>query len=105
LAIGRTPRAVKSALKINYASTKIINPANEAQYADNAYVLKHVVGIDTSDLFIARTGVHGANDLVWVGQAANYAAKLSSPPDIHAAYITKDVYDAMNAEVKISENR
>jgi hypothetical protein len=39
-------------------------------------------------------------DLVWVGRAANYAAKLSALPDSHPTYITKEVYDVMNAEVK-----
>ena len=33
------------------------------------------LGIDTSKLFVARTGIRKSNDLVWVGRAANYAAK------------------------------
>jgi uridylate cyclase len=63
-------------------------------------VLKHIVGIDTSSLFVAKTGVRGANDLVWVGHAANYAAKLSSLPDGYQTYITKEVYDVIVPEVK-----
>ena len=39
---------------------------------------KQSVGIDTSELFVARTGIRRANDLVWVGRAANHAAKLSA---------------------------
>jgi len=49
--------------------------------------------------------VRGANDLVWVGRAANYAAKLSSLPDAFATYITKEVYDAMANEMKIFRRR
>ncbi len=40
------------------------------------------------------------NDLVWVGRAANYAAKLSSLNDRHPIFITADVFDTMLDEVK-----
>ncbi len=69
--------AATTALKINYAAKQIINPAITAQYPKTSYAVKHVVGVDTSKLLVARTGVRGANDLVWVGRAANYAAKLN----------------------------
>lgn len=59
--------AVRTALKINHAVSFIINPAKGLQYPNETYALKHVVGIDSSKLFVARTGVRGANDLVWVG--------------------------------------
>lgn len=61
--------AAKSALKINYAVTPIINPEIKDKYSDIAYTMRHAVGIDISKVFIARTGVRGANDLVWVGRA------------------------------------
>jgi class 3 adenylate cyclase len=93
--------AVRAALKINGAVINIINPAIKAQYSDSDFVLKHVVGIDTSLLHVARVGVHGDNDLVWVGRAANYAAKLctlSGTP----TWITKIVYDSLRDETKVS---
>jgi class 3 adenylate cyclase len=96
--------AVKSAMKINYAVNEIVGPALKKQYPNDTYETKHVIGIDTSDLFITRTGVRGANDLVWVGRAANYAAKLATLPDSYATYITSDVYDVMNKSVKFSED-
>lgn len=61
----RNTSAVRSALKIQHAVTYILNPAQEAQYQSTYSPLKHVVGIDTSALFVAKTGVRGANDLVW----------------------------------------
>src|SRR6266481_2350224 len=69
--------AVRCALKIKSAVLEIINPAIKKQY-NSAFTLKQVVGIDTSELLVARTGIRGANDLVWVGHCANHAAKLSS---------------------------
>lgn len=94
--------AVRSALKINYAVQEIINPAKRTQYSSNNYMLKHVVGIDTSDVFISKTGVRGANDLVWVGRAANYAAKLATLPEAYATYITQEVYDEIHQSLKTS---
>ena len=55
-----------------------------------------VIGVDTSKLLVAKTGLRGANDLVWVGRAANYAAKLSALPHAYATYITLEVYSGMN---------
>ncbi len=63
--------AARAALKINFARLHIIHPALKAQYPKTTYELKYVVGVDTSQLFVARTGIRGANDLVWVGRAAN----------------------------------
>jgi class 3 adenylate cyclase len=95
--------AVRSAMMINYAVLEIIMPAKKTQYKDNGYELKQVVGIDTSELLITKTGVRGANDLVWVGRAANHAAKLTALPDSHSSYISSDVYNNMNEQVKTSD--
>lgn len=97
--------AVKTALKLNWACKNIIQPALKNQYANSTYQLKHTVGIDTSDLFVARTGVRGDNDLVWVGRAANWAAKLSDLPDTHPTWITKAIYDNMHDSVKFATDK
>jgi class 3 adenylate cyclase len=97
--------AVRTALKINYARLQIIIPALRKQYATNTYTPYHVVGIDSTKLFVARTGIRGSNDLVWVGRAANYAAKLSALPHAYPTYITAGVYGAMLAEVKVTNGR
>lgn len=95
--------AARTALKINFAVQKIINPAIQSQYPNVGYSVKHVVGIDTSNLFVARTGIRGANDLVWVGRAANYAAKLSARSGL-PTQITNEVYNKLNKNSKFSEN-
>jgi class 3 adenylate cyclase len=92
LGTAKNTSAARTALKINHAATNIINPAIRSQYTSETYLLKHVVGIDSSK-FVARTGVRGANDLVWVGRAANYAAKLAALPDAYTTYITAEVHD------------
>lgn len=94
--------AVKAALKINWAVHNIIRPALKAQYASSQFTLNHVVGIDTSQLRAARIGIHGDNDIVWIGRAANHAAKLTNLSE-KPLWITKAVFDSINEEVKISK--
>jgi class 3 adenylate cyclase len=96
--------AVRTALKINYAVKNIIGPALTAQYPNPNYAIRHVVGVDTSSLLVARTGARGANDLVWVGRAANYAAKLTELDPSYASNITGSVYKIMLDEAKLSDD-
>ena len=96
----KNTQAVRAALKINYAVHKIIRPAITAEYADSTFVLNHVIGIDSTQLRAARIGVKGDSDLVWIGRAANYAAKLTTLSE-KPIWITKAVYDSINAEVKV----
>lgn len=98
----KNTNAATTALKLNWARRNIINPGIKAQYPSVEYQLNHVVGIDTSDLWVSRTGVRGANDLVWVGRAANYAAKLTELSQDWPSRVTADVYQAMLQEAKIS---
>jgi class 3 adenylate cyclase len=91
--------AVRSAMKINYAVENIVRPAIKRQYPTTDFVLRHTVGVDCSKLLVARVGVRNDNDLVWVGRAANYAAKLSALNDF-PLFITADVFDHMNQEAK-----
>lgn len=95
----KNTNAVRAAMKINNAVIKIIRPAISVQYPDRNFTLNHVVGVDTSQLRAARIGVRGYNDLVWVGRAANYAAKLTNLSG-YPLWITKAVYDVMNNDVK-----
>ncbi|SRR5258708_1303869 len=97
--------AVRTAMKLHWAVRKIIQPALNAQYSTAGFEVKHVVGIDTSSLFAARTGIRGSNDLVWIGRAANYAAKLAALPDSHQKYITQEIYENMSNDVKFSDGQ
>ena len=97
--------AARSALKINYTVTKIINPVLKKCYPNTNYKVRQVVGIDTSNLFVARTGIRKSNDLVWVGRAANYAAKLCSLSSNYPSRLTKAVYNKLDNSVKYSSDR
>jgi class 3 adenylate cyclase len=92
--------AGKTALKINGAVQKILKPAIKAHYPHETYDLRHKVGIDASTIMASRTGVRGNNDLVWVGTAANNAAKLAARGTAYSSYITSAVHGKLNKESK-----
>ena len=94
-----TPAAI-AGLKINFAIQKLINPAFKQHYPDKSLEVKQVVGIDTSAIRAARTGVRGGNDIVWVGRAANYAAKLTNLNLAQRTWVTEDAFSRMADEAK-----
>lgn len=97
----QTTPAARCGLKINYAVNSIINPLLKEIYPDDGTVVKHVVGIDTSPIRAARTGVRGDNDIVWVGRAANYAAKLTELDLAERTWITESAYDRLQEAAKM----
>lgn len=98
----KNTNAVRSSMKIAWTAQNVVQTAIKGFYTTTPFELKQVCGVDTSSLFVAKTGVRGANDLVWVGRAANYAAKLSAMSHGHSKYITEAVYNNMNDSVKFS---
>lgn len=98
-----TPAAI-AGLKINYAVQNIVNPALKKQYPHRSHDVSQVVGIDTSAIRAARTGVRGGNDIVWVGRAANYAAKLTDLDLAERTWITDDAFRRLHDEAKFGGN-
>lgn len=87
--------AVEAALHINYAVNEVIRPAYKAFYGSkSSFDLKHVVGVDSSDLHAVRIGVRTDNDITWVGSAANYAAKMTAKSE-KPIWISKAVYERL----------
>ncbi|WP_428189683.1 adenylate/guanylate cyclase domain-containing protein [Agrobacterium pusense] len=104
LGASKNTSAVKTGLKINWACKHIVQPVKDKFYPANDYRLFHTVGIDTSKILVAKTGVRGSNDLVWVGRAANWAAKLCTLDHSYPTRITKAVYDNMHNEARIGSD-
>lgn len=96
----KNSNAAKCGLQINWASQEVVGPKLASKYPNSSFKLKQRVGIDTSKLFVARTGIRGSNDLVWVGNAANNAAKLAALPPEFPTYITANVYNMLNRSSK-----
>lgn len=95
--------AARTGLQINYAVNEIINPKIRAK-VQTSYVVKQAIGIDRSTLRAVRTGIRGSNDLVWVGMAANAAAKLCALRDGHPTHMTEEVYKNCDQSVIIGGN-
>lgn len=94
--------AAKAALQISYI-TREINSKIKQQYPKTTYQLQHAIGIDSSALFVARTGIRNSNDLVWIGNSANNAAKLCSlASSIYSIFITVSVFNLLNDSAKYS---
>jgi class 3 adenylate cyclase len=93
--------AVRTALKINGAVFDIINPKLVNQYPNEQYRVRHHIGVDTSPLHVSRVGVRNDNDLVWVGRAANHAAKLCAINEPNTTFITEDVFNSMQESAKL----
>ncbi len=83
--------AVSCALELNYAIKKLLQPELEKKWTTD-FKIRHVVGIDTSEIRVARTGVRGDNDLVWIGNSANLAAKLTALSADYPIWITDRVH-------------
>lgn len=97
--------AARAGLKINWAVRDLINPLLAVQYPSSNYQLHQTVGIDTSSLLVARTGIRGSNDLVWVGSAANHAAKLCSLSPDFPTRISSSVYSMLHVSLKKTDDR
>src|SRR6266850_253632 len=101
----KNTNAAKTALKINWAVLNPLKPKVEARYpslGQGGYVLRHCVGVDTSDVLAVRAGIRASNDLVWVGRSPNVAAKLSAARQTpYHSYVTSSVYDVLMDEAKV----
>ncbi len=97
--------AAKTALKINYFFTQILQPRFLDFYKrleNSSFKFAQSVGVDTGTIRVARAGVRNDNDLIWVGKAPNIAAKLSSVRETgFSSYITDDVFKRLNESARL----
>lgn len=103
----KNSNAVRAALAIQWALTKVIHPKLVATWSnfDELWTLDHGIGIDTGEALIVRGGVRDHNDLISIGRAPNLAAKLSEIRGKSASiFITKQVYDRCRADCKTSSD-
>jgi class 3 adenylate cyclase len=113
--IGDTKRtdAAKAAFQMSWFAQKILKPKVDAVFQNNqelseqAFSFDFGIGIDVGKVLIVRGGIRGENnnDLVWVGNATNYAVKLSGlASGDHHIYISEEVYKNMAESSKLGGN-
>jgi adenylate cyclase len=94
--------AAKTALQLSWFVKDVLKPKLDVVFANNQQLkglnFSYGIGIDTGKVLIVRGGMKGENnnDLVWVGNATNYAVKLSNiKEEGYNIYITHGVYSAL----------
>lgn len=101
--------AGKTALNIKWVFDNVLKPKLMAQYEklrDGSLVLDYCTGIASGEVLVVRAGIRGSNDLLWVGRAANIAAKLSDIRNAtHKSFITKDVFNMLREDVKLTDGK
>jgi class 3 adenylate cyclase len=97
----KNSNAAKTGLQITYTVKEVINIKLKEKYEKDPYIVSQVIGIDTSKVFVARTGIRGDNDLVWVGNAANMAAKMCGIRGAgYSTFISNEVFTNLSNETK-----
>jgi class 3 adenylate cyclase len=95
--------AVDAACHISGIVEDIVQPELDSMYGAGSYTVNQKIGIDRSELLVANTGIRGNNDYVWVGTAANNAAKLAALKRGYTTYITHDVFSVLTpANLKVA---
>lgn len=99
--------AVKAAMQMSWFCKKILKPKIESFFKNNQQLqdldFNFGIGVDIGKVLVVRCGFKGTNnnDLVWAGNATNYAVKLSSITDEgYNIFISEDVYSKMADEAK-----
>lgn len=100
----QTSNAAKCGLQLNWTVINVINSGLKTQYPNTDVVVRQVVGIDTSSIRAARIGVRGGNDLVWIGRAANHAAKLTECRNDYPTWVTEDAFKRLESWAKFGGN-
>ncbi len=94
--------------EIHWAVRKIIHPAAHKQFKsirDNGIEIRHGVGVDVGEVRAVRSGIRDNNDLIWIGKAASFSAKLSDvrDPGYHT-YISSRTYARLSEAAKMAKD-
>jgi class 3 adenylate cyclase len=94
--------------ELHWTVRKVIHPKAYARFQsirDNGIEIRHGVGIDTGEVRAVRSGIRDNNDLIWIGKAASFSAKLSDVRDVgNHTYVSSRVYNKLSQEAKFDEN-
>lgn len=103
----KNSNAGRCALRMNWAMREVLRPKVAAKFpvlSQKGFQLTHCVGIHASSILVVRGGIRANNDLVFVGEGPNLAAKLSDQrASPYHAYITHTVYGRLNEAAKLKE--
>jgi len=94
--------------EIHWIVRKVIHPKAHSQFKsirDNGVEIPHGVGIDTGEVRAVRSGIRNSNDLIWIGKAASFSAKLSDVRDHpYHTYVSSRVYNRLSEGAKFAKD-
>lgn len=95
--------------EIHWAVRKIIQPAAHSQFKsirDNGIEIRNCTGIDLGEVRAVRSGIRENNDLIWIGKAASFAAKLSDVRETgYHTFVSSRVYNWLAADAKLDDGK
>lgn len=102
---GKNSAASTCGREIHWAVRKIIQPSATAQFKSvkNARLeIRACSGVDVGEARAVRSGIRDSNDLIWIGKAASFSAKLSDVRDNgYQTYISSRVHASLNEAAKL----
>lgn len=105
----KVTRAVKSALKIYWATENLIQTAAMARFdsvRNNSVKIRQACGIDYGVSRAVRAGIRNSNDLIWIGRAPSFAAKLSDIREYpYCTYISSAAYGQLSDDAKYARGK
>lgn len=105
----KNSNASKCAREIFWATERIIQPKASAKFAsvrNNDVKICQACGLDTGIARAVRAGIRNNNDLIWVGRAPSFAAKLSDVREFpYCTFISEDVYKRLNDAAKAPDGK
>ncbi len=100
--------ATNCAREIDWMVENVLNKKAGEKFKsirENNIKIKHCVGIDVGDAVAVRAGIRNNNDLIWIGKAPSFAAKLSDVRNYpFRIYITKACHDKLPESSKKNES-
>jgi adenylate cyclase len=105
--IGSSPNtdATKCAREIFWTTENIIEPMAKENFQsvrNNNVQITQSIGVACGETRAVRAGIRASNDLIWIGKAPSFAAKLSDIRNWpYCVHLSKESYDAMGDLEKI----
>lgn len=103
--------AAKSALHLKWYVDKVMQPKLQSYFDRNQQLADMNfdcgIGVDVGEVLVVRGGIKGENnnDLVWVGNATNYAVKLSDLSNNgYSIHISNEVHNRLSNSSKMANN-
>lgn len=101
--------ATYCAREIDWCVENILHPKAHAKFnsiKNNNIRITHCIGIDTGETVAVRAGIRDNNDLIWIGTAPSFAAKLSDIRNYpYSVYISSRSYNKLHADAKMDSGK